>query len=116
MKFEHTPKSAMEVVQVDECIEQQEQTRCIGHTETINNFIKYFQELGFQRSFRVTNNNDLQSTLSHSFKSPKCNHSLLIVPRLPRHAPCWRDMPYLLYFSFLNTFILEISNCILKFI
>ena len=38
------------------------------------------------------------------------NHSLVVAPCLSIHAPCQ------LSFFFLNTFILEISNCILKFI
>ena len=43
------------------------------------------------------------------------NHSLVVAPCLARHVPCWKGTSYLLYFSFLNTFILEISNFILKF-
>ena len=39
-----------------------------------------------------------------------CNYSLVITHCLPRHVSCWRGMPHLLYFSFLNIFILQISN------
>ena len=45
-----------------------------------------------------------------AYLGPKHNHSLVVAPCLSIHAPC------LLSFFFLNTFILEISNCILKFI
>ena len=44
------------------------------------------------------------------------NYSLVIVPCLPRHVPCWRGVPCQFYFSFLVTSTFEISSCILKFI
>lgn len=58
----------------------------------------------FPKSIHIVSKGMLKGYLSS-----RHNHSLAIVP-------CWRGMPYLLYFSFSNTSIIEISNYILKLI